>query len=100
MFLISNSPEYTHMKVQSHFIHFQHKMLCSLYNECANTFLPAGSPCSFHHGRRTSLPSARMLTELTSSSLDKMILLDLFLLNILPTFPYLLHDCDFTGDFF
>lgn len=34
---------------------------------------------------------------LTSSSLDNRLLLDICLLNILPTSPYLLHDCDFTG---
>lgn len=70
-------------------------MLCILYKECANTFLLTGSPCSSHGGRLTSLPSAQMLTTLTSSLLDKVILLDIFLLNVLPTFPHLLHDCDF-----
>lgn len=89
-----------HMKVQVHFIHFQHNMLCILYKECANTFLLTGSPRSFHGGCFTSLSSAQMLMEQTFSLLDKMILLDIFLLNILPTFPYLLHDSDLTGYFF
>lgn len=35
---------------------------------------------------------------LTSSFLDNRLLLDIFLLNVLPTSPYLLHDCDFIGD--
>lgn len=60
-----------HMKVQVHFFHFQHKMLCTLYKACANTFLLTGSPRSFHPGHLTSLPSAQMLTELTSSFLDR-----------------------------
>lgn len=55
------------MKVQVHFFHFQHKMLCTLDKVCANMFLLTGSPCSFHRGHLTSLPSAQMLT---SSFLD------------------------------